>query len=246
MEGGAFEVNGKGTILLVEAVTVARNRHLTKKEIEEDILQTLGQDKVIWLKEGLAEDPHQVKRMIGNYFGFGTGGHIDEFCRFANDSTILLCWVPENEKEHNLLNELNYNRMKTNFDILSKATDQDGKSFKIIKVPIPGVQIQKEKISQFTYEFLKNDYPDLTANDTLSWIAASSYLNYVITNGLVLLPAYWREGMNESVKSKDEEVLDIFEKQFPNREIVQINPTALNYYGGGMHCMTQQQPKLGD
>ena len=83
----------KGTIILVEAVTLARNRHLTKQEIERDILHTLGQKKIIWLKEGLAEDPHQVKNLIGNYYGFGTGGHVDEFCRFTNDSTILLCWV---------------------------------------------------------------------------------------------------------------------------------------------------------
>jgi len=244
MEGGAFEVNGKGTIILVEAVTLARNRHLTKQEIEQDILHTLGQNKAIWLREGLAEDPHQVKKLIGNYYGFGTGGHIDEFCRFSNDSTILLCWVPESEKELSLFHQLNYNRMKHNLEILSNATDQDGNKFTIVKVPIPEIQYQEAKITQREYEFMKSQFPNLSINDTLKWIAASSYLNYVVTNELVLIPGYWQEGMDESLKIKDIQVYEIFEEQFPGREIVQINPIVLNFYGGGMHCMTQQQPKF--
>jgi len=243
MEGGAFEVNGKGTIILVEAVTLARNRHLTKQEIEQDILQTLGQEKIIWLQEGLAEDPHQVKNLIGHYYGFGTGGHVDEFCRFANDSTILLCWVPESEKELSLFHQLNYNRMKHNLEILSNATDQDGNKFTIVKVPIPEIQYQEAKITQREYEFMKSQFPNLSINDTLKWVAASSYLNYVVTNGLVLVPSYWQTSMSESLKTKAKQVFEIFEEQFPGREIVQINPIFLNHYGGGMHCMTQQEPK---
>lgn len=245
MEGGAFEVNGKGTILQVEAVTLNRNPHLSKEEIEQDILNTLGQRKVIWLKEGLAEDPHQVKHFIGKYYGFGTGGHVDEFCRFTNDSTILLCWIPESEKDHNLLNQINFYRMMENFIILSNATDQDGNSFKIIKVPVPEIQFLESKITQQEFDFLKPVYPELSLDDTLKWVAASSYLNYVVTNGIVLIPSYWQEGLDESLRLKDSQVLEIFEKQFPTREVIQLNPIILNYYGGGMHCMTQQQPKSG-
>lgn len=31
---------------------------------------------------------------------------------------------------------------------------------------------------------------------------------------------------------------------FPERKIIQINPLAINRGGGGIHCTTQQQPKL--
>ncbi|RNB87214.1 hypothetical protein EDM56_16185 [Brevibacillus fluminis] len=36
----------------------------------------------------------------------------------------------------------------------------------------------------------------------------------------------------------------ILQAAFPDREIVQINPTAVNWNGGGIHCITQQQPVL--
>ena len=92
LEVGAFEVNGKGTILLASSI-LKRNPGLTQAQIEEEVLRTLGQKKVIWLKEGLAEDPLGFARITGKYWGRGAGGHTDEFVRFVNHNTILLAWV---------------------------------------------------------------------------------------------------------------------------------------------------------
>jgi len=92
-------------------------------------------------------------------------------------STILLCWVPESEKDHNLLNQINFYRMMVNFNILSDATDQDGNSFKIIKVPVPEIQYLEAKITNQEYDFLKPIYPKLNIEDTLKWVAATSYCN---------------------------------------------------------------------
>jgi agmatine deiminase len=33
-----------------------------------------------------------------------------------------------------------------------------------------------------------------------------------------------------------------FRELFPTRQIVQIDPISINWFGGGMHCITQQQP----
>ncbi|MEM6642100.1 MAG: agmatine deiminase family protein [Bacteroidota bacterium] len=98
LEGGAFETDGNGTLIQVENITLKRNPHLTKKEIEEDFRGCCGIEKVIWLPAGVADDPLNFERIVDNYFGFGTGGHTDEFVRFANDSTILLAWVTKEEK----------------------------------------------------------------------------------------------------------------------------------------------------
>ncbi|MDE1716503.1 agmatine deiminase family protein [Chromobacterium amazonense] len=35
---------------------------------------------------------------------------------------------------------------------------------------------------------------------------------------------------------------DILREQFPNREIVQLNIDAIAAGGGGIHCVTLQQP----
>jgi agmatine deiminase len=76
--------------------------------------------------------------------------------------------------------------------------------------------------------------------DSLLRVPASSYLNYFVTNGLVLLPAYTQAG---SSKEKEEQVRKIFEQHFPGRKLVFIDAMALNWEGGGIHCSTQQQPK---
>jgi agmatine deiminase len=64
-------------------------------------------------------------------------------------------------------------------------------------------------------------------------------MNYLVTNGIVLLPTYTSAG---SSADKENEVRLIFQEQFPGREIVFIDAMPLNWSGGGIHCSTQQQP----
>jgi len=65
---------------------------------------------------------------------------------------------------------------------------------------------------------------------------AASYANFYIGNSVVLLPIF-----NDK---NDEKVISIFEKLFPDRDIVGINCEALVYGYGGIHCITQQQPAV--
>jgi agmatine deiminase len=64
-------------------------------------------------------------------------------------------------------------------------------------------------------------------------------MNYLVTNGVVLLPTYMHTG---SSKEKEEQVRKIFKQQFPGRKLVFIDAMNLNWSGGGIHCSTQQQP----
>ncbi len=200
-EGGAIEVNGKGTLILCEATVLDRNQDRSREEIESEFKKVLGVSNIIWLKKGLAEDPlSKGGRFIsGKYFSaWGTGGHTDEFVRFANPNTIMLAWVSEEEKNLNPLNQINYERMSDNFKILEQAKDQNGKPFNIIKVPLPDLIVKKviarENIeASDTFDvavssFKKSEAPKI--GDTLLRVPASSYLNYLVTNGLVILPAY--------------------------------------------------------
>lgn len=45
----------------------------------------------------------------------------------------------------------------------------------------------------------------------------------MVTNGLVLVPAYWREGLTEREREKDEFVRQTLQRLFPERRVVQIN-----------------------
>ena len=86
-------------------------------------------------------------------------------------------------------------------------------------------------------------YSDLHEGDSIRYIPAASYLNFLITNGRVCAPAYWHEGKPASMKAKDERVRKLISELFPDRMIVQVDPRAINWRGGGIHCWTQQQPR---
>jgi len=248
IEGGAFETNGKGTLIQCEDITLKRNPHLTREEIEADFRKNFGITQVIWLPSGVVDDPHNLERLYDNYWGFGTGGHTDEFVRFANDSTILLAWIDENEKDSHKLHAMNYEILSNNYHILSSHRNTDENPFKIIKVPHPEPEFEQWVADSteggmaewWSYYKAKG----ISSGDTIQWVAASSYLNYLITNGIVIIPQYWEEGKPEIVKEKDRQVWTIFEKLYPEKEVVGINPLTFNFEGGGMHCRYQSEPLL--
>jgi agmatine deiminase len=247
IEGGEIEVNGKGTALLVDSFTRKRNPFLNNKAIDSLLKVSLGVTNVIWLKEGVAEDPPPGKsRISGNVYGGGVGGHIDEFARFVNPNTILLSIPDSVEVLSDSIKRINYDRMKVNFDILSKAKDQDGNAFNIIKVPIPDVEPDTFIVDTSNLfhpvKGLFHEYPEIKHRDTIRFLPAVSYLNYVILNDLIILPKYWKAGSPESSKRKDEQVKLLFQHAFPGKKIIQLNPWGLNYVGGGFHCWTQQIP----
>lgn len=249
-EGGAIEINGAGTLILCEATVFQRNPERGKEYIETEFKRVLGVSNIVWVKKGLADDPqHFFRRITKNYYGGGTGGHTDEFVRFANANTIMLAWVDEKEKDLNPVNQMNYDRMNENYNILKAAKDQDGKSFTIIKVPLPDLITKKVKARakidslEVTLDigmksFVVAEAPK--AGDSILRVPAGSYMNYLVTNGTVLLPTYTAHG---SSKEKEEQVRKIFQQQFPGRKIVFVDAIMQNWNGGGIHCSTQQQPK---
>ncbi|MCB0853853.1 MAG: agmatine deiminase family protein, partial [Bacteroidetes bacterium] len=252
MEGGSIEVNGKGTLILCEAVTLQRNPKLSKTYIESEFRRVLGVSHIIWLKQGLAEDPLHFNQIYDKYYGWGTFGHTDEFVRFVNDSTLLLAWVDEAERNKHPINEMNYYRMKENLRILEQSRDQDGKRFKVIKVPLPDPIYLNTVIGRSRENNISGELPQwkvaqnwlpekglMNPGDSINWVAASSYLNYLVTNGAVLLPTYQKSG---SSGEKEAKVRDIFSRVFPDRKLIFLDVLNLNYHGGGIHCITQQEP----
>lgn len=63
---------------------------------------------------------------------------------------------------------------------------------------------------------------------------ALSYVNFYFANGGLILPEFGDPADNKA--------FDIFEELFPERQIVQIPVIDILHGGGGIHCITQQQP----
>jgi agmatine deiminase len=62
-----------------------------------------------------------------------------------------------------------------------------------------------------------------------------SYINFYLANGGIVMPAFGHE-------AHDKAAYDLFTALFPKYEITQIDALAVFAGGGGIHCITQQQP----
>ena len=250
-EGGSREVNGKGTLMTTESVERNRNPGMSKPEMEAEYKRLLGVKKVIWLKKGLVEDDHTflgpktTPDGAKAYTVVTTNGHIDEFARFVNDSTILLAEVDSSEFDDPIAFE-NHKRIEENYKILSDATDQDDNRFTIFRMPLPGTIFSTMSPGDYVYEYIKTlnyqNGKDFPKGDTVKVIASLSYLNFIITNSVIIGQACWREGMPNKLKLRDEKAAQILQSVFPNRKVIMIDALAVNLGGGGIHCISMQQP----
>ncbi|RYM34917.1 agmatine deiminase family protein [Brumimicrobium glaciale] len=252
-EGGNREVNGKGILLTTESVEMGRNPTMTKKEMEAEYNRLLGVKKTIWLKQGLVEDSHTflgpVLTSDGTkaYTVVTTNGHIDEFARFVNDSTILLAQIDSSEFSDPIAYE-NHKRIEENYQILSAATDQDDNPFTIIRMPLAVTIFSTLSPGDYVYEYIKTlDYIDgsiFPSGDTVKVMPAFSYLNFIITDKVIVGQTCWREGMPIELKEKDEKAAQILQSVFTRRKIVMIDALAVNLGGGGIHCISMNHPKF--
>jgi agmatine deiminase len=251
-EGGDHEVNGKGVLMTCESVEMTRNPTMSLEQIETEFKRVLGVKKVIWLKKGLIEDDYtflgRLKNKRGDsvYTVLTTNGHVDETARFVNDSTILLAEPVDLDEP---IDQENKRRMDVNFDILKRATDQDGKPFKIVRIPLPKLSFTTLKPNDGVYEIIKNfNYKDgskFPFGKPINIVTASSYLNFLIANDVVLMAKYYGEQNRDlSVKKRDEAAENVLKSVFPNKKIIGINAFPINLGGGGIHCITRNEPKL--
>lgn len=166
LEGGAVHTDGEGTLLVTEACLLSggRNPLLNKAEIERELKQYLGAEKVVWLPRGIYQDE--------------TNEHVDNVCAFVRPSEVVLAWT---DKKDDPQWELSNACLET----LEKETDARGRKFTVHKLPIPErpVCITKEELDGFVFE----EGEDVReAGERL----AASYVNFYIANGSVLVPQF--------------------------------------------------------
>ncbi|MGI8601142.1 MAG: agmatine deiminase family protein [Chitinophagaceae bacterium] len=238
-EGGAWQTNGKGTMLLVESVELDRNKNMTKSKIEEEYKRVLGVTKIIWLKKGLKEE--EWGKFENGLYGIGTGGHIDEFCRFVNDHTVLLTQVNAKDTVGNEVSKESYSRMEENYQILKQSTTQNGTPFEIIR--LPAGPLMTKKINYKILSKAEQSWFDNVSTDSVEFYLATGYMNFVIANKVVVTAKFWKEGLPDDYKLRDEKAKQVLEKAFPGRKVVQIDCMPLHHDGAGLHCHSRNEPK---
>ncbi len=247
IEGGAIEVNGKGLIIANENLLKQRNPGMSIPSLEKALLALPGIRKVIWLPEGLAEDPQGRATIVGNYVAWGTGGHTDEFVRFADANTVLLAWPDDHDAALHPVTRLTRLRMQRNFDILSRVSGPTGERLRVVKVPMPKIIERRVFLSSaaeraWSQEWTADFFPPQERRregDAVFQVASASYLNFVIANEVVVVPDYLNHGTNPATQDR---VRRILESAFKGRQILFVDAISANWVGGGPHCATLKEP----
>ncbi|MGP3683473.1 agmatine deiminase family protein [Streptomyces sp. IBSNAI002] len=145
-EGGSFETDGEGTLLITESSIVNGNRNPGKSrdQIEAELKTLLGVEKVIWLAGVRGEDI--------------TDAHVDSLVRFTAPGVILLdrafpgtpadSWSRSSDQAKS---------------VLSKATDARGRGFEVIDLPQP----DPDRITGYSDDFLSTYANFYIANDSV-------------------------------------------------------------------------------
>lgn len=125
LEGGAYDVDGEGTLLTSEACLLsgryARNRPLSRELLEATLSEHLGIEQVIWLGEGIEGDD--------------TAGHVDDFVRFVRPGVVVLCQEPNRR-------DPNHGALRAARERIAGARDARGRRLRVVELPMPAPVFQ--------------------------------------------------------------------------------------------------------
>jgi len=137
-----------------------------------------------------------------------TDGHIDNVARLVGPGRVV-CQSPSGADDPNAES---LDRIARD---LEQARDAKGRRLEVIRIPSPGLY-----------------------RSALGEIAPASHLNFVIANGMVVVPVYGTPMQDAA--------LEALRGVFPDREVVGVPSRGLlgagGAGGGSFHCITQQEP----
>jgi len=117
LEGGSISVDGEGTLVTTEQCLLNPNRNpgMSREQIEQELRQRLGVEKIVWLPYGHAEDMH-------------TDGHVDGVCVFIRPGVVVAqtCPMPGHPDE---------GRMAANRVVLAATPDARGRTLEVVELP---------------------------------------------------------------------------------------------------------------
>lgn len=165
LEGGSIHTDGQGTLLTTRECLLNRNRNpkLNQGEIESNLRDYLGVEKIIWLERGIYLDE--------------TNGHVDNICCFLRPGEVALAWTEDQSDPQ-------YEISHENEGILKAATDARGRRLKVQRIPLPAPALITKKESEGVLAV------DGTLPRKEGDRLAASYINLVFCNGGAVVPTF--------------------------------------------------------
>jgi len=149
----------------------------------------------------------QIIWLDGHYGGEEdiTDLHIDGFVKFANNNVLVT--MDDSDLDYWYVDS-------DDRAIIDSAVNHEGIPYTRINLPLTQNPVHT------------------TSGQNLG--IRSSYVNYYVANGVVLVPEY--------ADPMDSVALEIIQSLYPSRTAVGINCQNMFQWGGMVHCVTQQQP----
>jgi agmatine deiminase len=145
-------------------------------------------------------------------------GHIDNLCCFVKPGVVLLAWTDDTADPQHAISQAAFTK-------LSSEKDAQGRNLEIIKLhqPKPLFITQEECNVEGDFFFKPGDR------------LPASYINFYIANDAVIMPTF-DDPVNDPKAQK------VLAEAFTSRKIIPVRERDIVAGGGGIHCITQQQP----
>ena len=152
-----------------------------------------------------------------------TSGHVDNLACFVRPGEVCLTWTDD---EHDPQHCVSADALER----LQAARDARGRRLRVHKLPHPRpLHITRREADGIVR---KAGMRRLRVGQRL----AASYVNFYPANGAIIFPLLGA--------STDEHARRELRRLFPRRRIVGVPAREVLLGGGGIHCITQQQPRV--
>lgn len=139
-----------------------------------------------------------------------TDGHVDNIARFVAPGRVV-CQSPAGPDDPNA------GTLDAIARVLAESTDSAGRKLDVVR--IPGVGLYRNKLGE---------------------ISPASHMNFIIANGVVVVPVYGT--------ATEAAALQALQAVFRDRKVVGVSSRGLlgagSAGGGSFNCITQQEPRL--
>ncbi len=224
--GGKYELEGDPEVATGIAKKVGASvREVRDVVVEGGALETDGQGTILTTESCLLNKNRNpgrtradVDRVLREVLGARavvwlrnglqndhTDGHIDNLARFVAPGRVV-CMAPSGKDDPNR------SVLEEIRGALEIAKTADGKPFEVTTVPSPGAVL-----------------------DPTGRLMPASYMNFIITNRVVVVPTYGVPA--------DESAVAGLTPLFPGRRVVPILARHVLSGGGAFHCITCHQPE---
>ncbi|MET8544095.1 agmatine deiminase family protein [Kitasatospora sp. NPDC004799] len=148
-----------------------------------------------------------------------TDCHVDTLARFAEPGTVLLhrpAAAAQTDTRPDAQPDIRTAAADQAAQVLRSETDAKGRAFTVVDLPGPDLGLVPGAGRGFL----------------------ATYVNYYVCNGGVIVPRF-------GDRAADERAAAVIGEQHPGRTVAQVDIGRIAAVGGGIHCLTQQQPAPG-